>query len=856
MKEKFEIPKEVPQEQGQKQKSEIKTEGFHRIAQERQKLRGDFLEEEGKSWNEKKKEEKTEHIPLDELILRIKEGGAEDILNVDTGDKKSLRIENLTKLDKRASAFSLKNKEQAEALRADRADEKEFEEISSLLQVLEKTENDLLAKEYEISTKSVIDSSDKIALEKFAAIGRAVSERRHNIENNPETAPFARMYELRRYQQELASGFAETPSRKSDMNWVREKWEQGRAVLLEGPTGTGKTEIIKALSKKLYGKNSEVVRCTERTGPPEIFGKVLLKAGALGSTETFFQPGRYTAAIESGVPVLFDEFNQLPTNTRFALKELYNRKSGDEVIIQEDTGKPHIIKKGFAWAATANVKSDKHKERFELDGAESRVLAMRHIDYIPKHELYDLCLAKLMSEYGAEISKEEATAALKNFCDAAEEIQNAYDKEIGHHYGKTSLKGEKPKLSKAVLDPGAALGILSGFQVSRAKGLHLKEHIEKGLLDFLGKRDYPDSDRDLVARILVAKEFFAGKEAKDFGIKGFNEQTLAALKGAAKKEKKEKKGEETKEAEKFLTLKELATLDPYGIRKLAHIKLGEEFLKNKTEGKEKTKSAESSETVSFEEAKEIMEKNEKGRFFGLDEVKKALGFSPEMIPLIPFSKEEIEREEELGHGLILQIDKDGNGDSLTVERINAILKGKATDGKKLLYKIDWYKDEPFFTKETCTFGWKFFSKETIQGTKGKNYLAQTETLAAYLKDEIFKNQTLPPEYEEALDEFESAKSKIETTMKKDWKMAADMIAGLKISNLTRESFADLFYRMGVVEKNSAKKIHPNEYSWTISRSSDGGFVGAGLFGDDGARVAGIGPGSARSSLGSVFSRMK
>ena len=153
---------------------------------------------------------------------------------------------------------------------------------------------------------------------------------------------------------------------------------------------------------------------------------------------------------------------------------------------------------------------------------------MRHIDYIPKHELYDLCLAKLMDEYGgADISREEALSVLKNLCDATEEIQNGYDKEIGQHYGKTSLKGEKPKLAKAVLDPGekgGALGMLSGFQVSKTKGISFKEHIEKGLADFLGKRDYPDSDRDLIARILVAKGFFVEKEAKDFGIKGFDEK--------------------------------------------------------------------------------------------------------------------------------------------------------------------------------------------------------------------------------------------------------------------------------------------------------------------------------------------
>ena len=852
MKEKFEIP-EIPQKP--EPKSEIKTEGFHRVAKERQKLRGEFLEEESKQWRETESE-KSEQIPLDEQIRRIKEGGAEDILNVNTGDKKSLRIENLAMLDKQASAFSLKNKEQVRGIRLEREDEIEFEKISDLLQALEKTENDLSAKEYEISTKSVISSSDKIALEKFVAIGKAVSERRQEIENNPETNLFARMHELRRYQKELASGFAETPSRKVDMDWVREKWEQGRAVLLEGPTGTGKTEMITALTKKLYGKTPEVVRCTERTGPPDIFGKVLLKASASGATETFFQPGRYTTAIESGIPILFDEFNQLPTNIRFSLKELYNKKAGDSIIIQEDTGKPHIIKKGFAWATTANIKSDKHKERFELDGAESRVFSMRHIDYIPKHELYDLCLAKLMDEYGgADISREEALSVLKNLCDATEEIQNGYDKEIGQYYGKTSLKGEKPKLAKAVLDPGekgGTLGMLSGFQVSKTKGISFKEHIEKGLADFLGKRDYPDSDRDLIARILVAKGFFAEKEAKDFNIKGFDEKVLVALKGAAKK----KKEGQLSGTEKLSNLKALAALDPYGIRQLAHAKLGEEFLENKSEGKEKIKSAESGESISLEEAKEIMERNEQGRFFGPDEVEKSLGFPPELIPPIPFTREEIEREEELGHGLILQIDKDKDGSPLTMERMNKILKGKASDGKNLLYKIDWYKDEPFFTKEVCTFGWKFFSKETIKGTKSKNYLEQTKVLVSYLKDEVFKNQTLPREYEEALDEFESAKSDIETTMKKDWKKAADALEKLKISNLTRESFADLFYRMSIVEKNSAEKIHPSEWSWTLSRSSDGNFVNAGSFDDDGVKVNRHVPKCTGGNLGSVFSRMK
>ena len=143
-------------------------------------------------------------------------------------------------------------------------------------------------------------------------------------------------------------------------------------------------------------------------------------------------------------------------------------------------------------------------------------------------------------------------------------------------------------MPKRCLTPERKEGRLNALRFSsfQTKGISFKEHIEKGLADFLGKRDYPDSDRDLIARILVAKGFFVEKEAKDFGIKGFDEKTLDALKGVAKKEKK-KEGQ-LRGTEKLLTFKELAALDPYGIRQLAHTKLGEEFLKNKPERKEKS----------------------------------------------------------------------------------------------------------------------------------------------------------------------------------------------------------------------------------------------------------------------------
>ncbi len=467
----------------------------------------------------------------------------------------------------------------AESLATKEKESEAFKQTSAILDELEKEEENLGREQFDLirSRRGIMTEIDREAAEEIAEAKREIQKKKKQIAGNPETIVFARMRELLKYQEGLKVGFAETPSRKVVEEWVEEKWRDGKATLLEGPTGTGKTELLNHLTRKLYGQNPEIVRSTERTGPSEIFGRVLLKANEAGGTETYFQPGRVLSAMDKGLPVVFDEFNQLQTNTRFQLKELYNRRAGDEVVIQEDTGRAHRIKEGFVFAATANLKSEKYKERFELDGAESRVFSMKRVEYMPKEELYDVLLASLMGKDGqAPISRSEANITLKNFTDAVEEIQNAYDKTLGNHYGLTDAKGTKPKLEKAILDPGAALAILRGFEASRAEGFSLQAHLEKGLMDFLGKRDYPDKDRNLMARILVAKGFFKDTEAKDFNISGLDDKALAALRPKEEKEKVIKT--KARGAKDTLALKDLATLDPYGLRAEEWRKLGLKFL--------------------------------------------------------------------------------------------------------------------------------------------------------------------------------------------------------------------------------------------------------------------------------------
>jgi len=615
----------------------IEKSDFYKIATERQELRGDLLDRSGKAWHEQKKTWKKEEA-FSGVAEAIESGNILQFLSQERKEEEvsdpDVHIKNrLAELDKQAGSFSLKNKEQLADVRKDRGEEKKqsesFEKISREIYALEKIEEANLRAEFNMARRSrgKFSDVDKNQLMEISKIQTMIEKRRAALKENPKTYQFFRMHELKQASSELAEfGFASMESQREDMDWIRKRWSEGSAVLLEGPTGTGKTELLNYMARKLYRTTPELLRCTERTGPPEIFGKTMLKSSGKISkekihelneeietrlnewlqnnpdadekgyhaanerflrlatmgfegTETFFQPGRYTTAIDRGVPLLMDEFNQLPTNMRFAFKELYNRKPGDEIRVQEDSGVTHTIKEGFAWAATANIKSGKHKERFDLDGAESRVFEMLHIGYMPKDELYDLSLASLMDKKnGVHLSGREASVVLRLLVEAAEEIQKGYAEELGNHYGMSTGRGEKPSLEKAVLDPGKVLRVAAGYKMEALKGVSFQDYLDERLKDFVSKGDYPEKDRELMIRILVSKGFFQDIPAKEFSLKELTEPILNSLRGA-KMERTEMDGE------KYLTLEQLSALDPFGKRAELFSNLGSEFLED--EEKEK-----------------------------------------------------------------------------------------------------------------------------------------------------------------------------------------------------------------------------------------------------------------------------
>ena len=104
--------------------------------------------------------------------------------------------------------------------------------------------------------------------------------------------------------------------------------------------------------------------------------------------------------------------------------------------------------------------------------------------------------------------------------------------------------------------------------------------------------------------------------------------------------------------------------------------------------------------------------------------------------------------------------------------------------------------------------------------------------------------------------FAELKKFVESNDEAEWKSAADTLEKLKLTQMFRESFIEWFYRTALTERATGERLLPNTYSWTKSRTSDGDFVLAGSFDDDGGFVYRWRPGDSDSSLGCAFSAAK
>lgn len=255
-------------------------------------------------------------------------------------------------------------------------------------------------------------------------------------------------------------------------------------------------------------------------------------------------------------------------------------------------------------------------------------------------------------------------------------------------------------------------------------------------------------------------------------------------------------------------------------------------------------------------AREIMGKEE---VMGPDEIKKAFGIevSEENIPHIPFSEQELKRAKELNQFLVLRVNKTVEGKPLTMKEISQLLQKDFKDKVrgKVLCSVDWYADEPFYKKESPRFSWALTSKELIEDSTNKNYLQQTETIANYLINEVYKDLEMPTQYQEAIEEFEAKKEKLTKLINTgDKNIYEPEISKLKLNKLTRQSPVEVLYDILIYFQNNNKRLLENKWTWTHATDSDGKRVFVGPFDSDGARVSRDSDDLSISYLGVAFSR--
>ncbi|MBF8280359.1 MAG: hypothetical protein HW383_132 [Candidatus Magasanikbacteria bacterium] len=272
------------------------------------------------------------------------------------------------------------------------------------------------------------------------------------------------------------------------------------------------------------------------------------------------------------------------------------------------------------------------------------------------------------------------------------------------------------------------------------------------------------------------------------------------------------------------------------------------------------------EKLTMEQAETIIGRE---NFFGPEAVEKAFGIrlAREQIPEIPFLKVDLERAKELGQFLVLRADKAPDGQPLTMRKMHELLQADFSQaGKgKVLYdtKEGWKIKSEFFTTETPQATWALSSRTLISDSKSKNYVEQTQALIQYLTEEVFKDQDLPPQYQAAINEFQTyydrnfqgkTPEQIKQLLDSEWERYAKELSELQLNELTRQSPADALYDMLIHFQNTGTKILETDYTWTKRRSSNGRLVDVGDFDAGGAGVFDRPPDSSYGNLGVSFSR--
>lgn len=255
--------------------------------------------------------------------------------------------------------------------------------------------------------------------------------------------------------------------------------------------------------------------------------------------------------------------------------------------------------------------------------------------------------------------------------------------------------------------------------------------------------------------------------------------------------------------------------------------------------------------ANLEKAKKIMGED----YLGEDMVQEVFGVRVRP-PELPFSEKELKLAKDLGQFLILRVDSLGRT-PLTMKNLETHVAGKieAAGKGKFLFDTGWYAEEDFFKKDRPQTRWALVGKDVIPGSANKDYFAQTDEIASFIGREAFRGTDIPPQYNEAILEFQDQRGELAKLLSSDWQEAAKRLSELKINQLTRHTPVEIAYDLAANLLFRNRRLLEGKYAWTNRQTSGGRLVIVGGFQSSGADVDDWYPDAADDHVGVCLSRV-
>lgn len=371
---------------------------------------------------------------------------------------------------------------------------------------------------------------------------KEIEEFLKTFELNPESIDILKRREIRRMQQDLKRyGFAETESRAELIRAMLPDLLQGAPVLFQGETGSGKSQLAKYISEKYLGKKPVLIPISEQVKESQIIGSRGLEAG-----QTVFNYSEFVKAQKEGRPVILDEINLMPHEFAGIIHDFLQKRVGD-AWTHPVTGEEIPIRAPIM--ATANLKSERYKQRYELDVATLRRFVggagareIHYLDIGKKDKEGNLVapetlkiLSAVLSNRHGEIQWSEKDAPqkveeLKRFVQACRKIQEDFTLSVREGAEESLSRGDRLAFKELVITLKDQIEIMKAWKASGFRepldSVVLKEFFHKAEISGRAAKD-----RENMAKVFIANKLFQDTKPEEFKIQGLSPETIRQWQG-------------------------------------------------------------------------------------------------------------------------------------------------------------------------------------------------------------------------------------------------------------------------------------------------------------------------------------